>query len=58
MLDQYPDVLTVDDLSKILRINKSTTYRILQDGVIPCRRIGTTYRISKKHVLNFLNQIK
>ena len=56
MLDQYPDVLTVDDLAEILRINKATAYRLLKEKSIPCRRIGTAYRISKAAVLAFINQ--
>ena len=63
MLEQYPDVLTVVDLAEVLRINKSTAYRLLQNGTIPCRRIGTAYRISKLTVIEFLkkselNQLK
>ncbi len=56
MLENYPDVLTVHELSEILRIDKSTVYRMLQEGTIPCRRIGTAYRINKNAVLKYLGE--
>ena len=56
MLEQYPDVLTVLDLSKILRINKSTAYEMLQKNLIPHRRIGTAYRIAKTAVIDYLEK--
>lgn len=54
MLEQYPDVLTVRDLSEILRINESTAYAMLQNNVIPHRRIGKAYRIAKTAVIHYL----
>ena len=53
-LEDYPDVLTVYDLSAILRINRTTAYELLHDGHIPYLRIGTVYRISKKALLEYL----
>lgn len=53
-LEQYPDVLTVSDMATILRINKSTAYHLLKNGIIPHRRIGTAYRISKNALISFI----
>ncbi len=53
-LELYPDVLTVSDVATILRINKSTVYQLLKEGVIPHRRIGTAYRISKNALIGFI----
>lgn len=54
ILNQYPDVLTVKDLQEILRIDKTTAYQLLHDGVIPCRKIGRIFRISKMNLIDYL----
>jgi len=56
MLENYPDVLTVHELSEILRIDKSTAYRMLQKEIIPSRRIFNAYRINKNAVLKYLGE--
>ena len=56
MLEQYPDVMTVAELAEVLRCDKSTVYRMLQEGAIPSRRLGTAYRISKKAVIEFITK--
>ena len=54
MLEAYPDVMTVAELAEFLRVDKATVYKMLQEGVIPSRRLGTAYRISKKAVIEFM----
>ena len=54
MLNEYPDVLTVDDLKNILRIGKNKAYNLLKSNIIPSIRMGNTYRISKDAVKEFL----
>ena len=45
MLNDYPDILTVEQLSEILGIGINAAYRLVNDGTIGCRRIGKTIRI-------------
>ena len=54
MLSEYPDVLTVQDLQKILRIGKSSAYGLVRSGKIPSVRIGSAYRISKNAIEDIL----
>ncbi len=54
MYEQYPDVLTVAELAKLLRIDRSTAYNLLHKGEIPYRRIGTAYRISKQAIIRYI----
>ena len=56
MFKNYPEVLNVEELAEILRINKSTAYQMLRKNLIPYRRIGTAYRISKQAVIQFLTE--
>ncbi len=50
----YPDVLTVEDLSKMLGISTKTTYKLLKEKKIKSITIGRTYKIPKINVLEYL----
>lgn len=54
MLDEYPDVLTVDDLKSILRVGRNKAYDMVKSNRIPSIRTGNNYRISKDAVKDFL----
>jgi excisionase family DNA binding protein len=58
MLNNYPDVLSVKDVSEILRIGKNSTYALLGNKAIASRRIGKKYLIPKKCLLDFLNETR
>jgi excisionase family DNA binding protein len=52
-----PDVLTVDELAALLRVERKTAYAAIARGEIPgVRRIGTRLRISRTAVLTWLAQ--
>ena len=55
LLNNYPDILSVDDLQKILRIGRSAAYKLLKENRIKKLRIGNRYIIPKKSVINFLD---
>lgn len=54
MLDDYLDVLTIDDTAAVLRISRRSVKRLLDEGKIEYRKIGRIYRISKKAIMNYL----
>jgi len=43
-----PELLSVDDLTKILRISKGTAQRWCRDRRLPAAKIGKSYRIRKE----------
>lgn len=53
MLQEYPDVLNMDDLCKLLAVSKKTAYKLLKDGEIGCIKVGREYRIAKAHLLTY-----
>ena len=55
MLNDYPDILTVEQLAHILGIGINAAYRLVNDGTIGCRRIGKTIRIPKVCVTDYIN---
>ena len=54
MLDEYGDVLTIEDLQEILGIGRSTAHGLLRTQQIKGFRIGTRWRISRDALLNYL----
>jgi len=49
-------VLTVEELAEFLRVNHKTVREAIARGEIPgVRRIGTTIRISREAVVNWMN---
>ena len=55
-LENYPDILTPQDLRQILRIGRAATYKLLAAGVIPSFKIGRIYKIPKDGLAAYLNK--
>ena len=57
LLIAEPDMLTVEDLQRILRVGRNEAYRLVRQGHIDSVRLGAsgrTYRIPKAALLAFL----
>jgi excisionase family DNA binding protein len=50
----YPDIVSVDDLAKMLGIGRNAAYKLLQDGQIQSFRIGRCYKIPKKSIIDYV----
>lgn len=48
-IEDYPDILDIQDVQEILRIGKSLCYKIIKE--MPHIKIGKSYRVSKKHLM-------
>jgi excisionase family DNA binding protein len=42
------DLLSVDDIKRILKVSKATAQRWCHDGKLPAAKIGRVYRIRKE----------
>ena len=56
MLEQYNEILTIDELCEILMIGKNLAYRLLSENKIKAFKIGKKWRITKTSVENFLKE--
>lgn len=54
MFSEYPDIITVDHLTKMLKIGKSSAYSLLQNNLIRHVKVGRKYIIPKQAVLSFV----
>jgi excisionase family DNA binding protein len=51
---QQGEILTIDDLAGYLRIPKSTLYKLVREGAIPCQKIGKHWRFHKSAIDQWL----
>ncbi len=54
MLENYKDVLSVQDLYAILPIGKNSIYRLLKSNTIKNIRVGNKIIIPKQSLIDFL----
>lgn len=54
MLEEYDDVLTVEELCEALHIGRNSAYQLLKTQIIPAKRIGRIWRIPKAAIIDFL----
>lgn len=58
MFRDYPDVVSVEQMSEMLGISTKTAYRLLKDNEIKHFRVGRTYKIPKLHIFSYLQLIQ
>lgn len=54
-LDDLPDVLTPDDVARVLQCARKTVYDYCRKGIIPHRKIGSMVRISRREFVAWLH---
>lgn len=58
-MDEKPgDVLTIEELSAYLKIPKSTLYKLVREGKIPCQKIGRHWRFRKEAIDRWLDETR
>lgn len=53
---EYPNIVTREQLQKMLGIGRSTALKLLSSGEIKSVRVGKTYKIPKLYVIEYLNK--
>ena len=54
MFPDYPDIVTVAQLRKILGISRHVAYELLAEKEISAIKIGNIYKIPKVSVINYV----
>lgn len=54
MFREYPDVVTVSQMSEMLGISEKSAYRLLKENCIEHFKIGRTYKIPKLYIFSYL----
>lgn len=50
-----PDVLTVDEAARVLRLGRNGMYEMIRTGVVPAIKLGSSYRIAKSTLRGMMN---
>lgn len=56
LLNQYPPVLCLKQLSEILAVSRNTAYELVRSEKIHSVRIGRVYRIPLEAVIDYLSK--
>lgn len=54
VLANYPDILTVKDVCRMLRIDSKKAYKLIKSGKMKSIRLDRSVRIAKVWVLEYL----
>ena len=54
MLQEYPDVMNIEQVSKVLGVSTKAVYGLIKDGHLSVLKIGRTYRIPKIRLVAYL----
>lgn len=54
VLSNYPDVLSVEQVSAALSVSTKTAYKLLNDGHLKSLKVGRAFKIPKVFVLEYL----
>ena len=57
-MDDLPEILTVQETAKYLRLKRSTAYELVKQGIIPSVKFGRQIRVPKAGVLNIFQQVQ
>jgi len=55
MFESYPDIVSVEDMMKMLGIGKTSAYLLLKNNEITHVRVGKKYIIPKQSIVGFIN---
>lgn len=57
LLTNTPDVLTVMEVAQILKVGRTTMYRLVRDGKVKHLKIGRKVLIPMKYLRNFIKKV-
>lgn len=56
MAEPAGEVLTIEELAEYLKIPKSTLYKLVREGSVPCQKVGKHWRFRKDAIDRWLEQ--
>jgi excisionase family DNA binding protein len=54
MFKNYPDVVSVSEMQKMLNIGRNSAYRLLKTGKVKSIRIGRVHKITKSAIVQYI----
>ena len=50
---EYPDVMDVKQVSKLLNVSNKVVYRLIQDGSLVSLKVGRSFRVPKISIMKY-----
>lgn len=54
MENTQSDILTVDEAAELLKIPRSSVYKLAQQGKIPSKKVGRHWRFHRQAIVNWV----
>jgi excisionase family DNA binding protein len=54
MQNQIDDILTIDEAAKLLKIPRSSIYKLAQEGNIPAHKVGRHWRFHRGTLVRWI----
>ncbi|MDL2252746.1 helix-turn-helix domain-containing protein [Ruminococcaceae bacterium OttesenSCG-928-A11] len=51
---EYPDVLDVKQVSKLMGVSTKTVYKLIKDGSLSSLRVGREFRVTKVTLMKYM----
>ena len=55
LFERYPDVLTVHQAREALGVGRTGVYKLIDQGLLKCFKIGNAYKIPKTALIEYVN---
>ncbi len=56
LFKEYPDIVSVEQVSEMLKIGQVLAYRLVRSGEIKSRKVGRRYIITKQNIIDFVTK--
>ena len=56
MMQNFPEIMTLEETAKYLRIGKSTLYKMAREGEVPAIKIANQWRFRKRDIDKWLEE--
>ncbi len=54
MAESFPEIMTIEETSRYLRIPLSSLYQLARSGRIPCQKVGRHWRFYRPAILKWI----
>lgn len=54
MITSFPEIMTIGETARYLRISQSSLYKLAQDGRIPCQKVGKHWRFHRETIVHWV----
>lgn len=56
LFDNFPDIMSVQQVRSALKIGRTAVYRLLESNEIRCFKIGNAYKVPKSSLIAFIQR--